>query len=427
MSFSFSAKYQIWDILDFLNSQTALNDTRFEEKSNKLLEIIERVNERQKKVAFPTKIPNHVLLPVAEEGGYVWKGLEVKTSLVGKGNAGLGLFANVNFPFGTSIPIWGIPLRHRDTNTLNFSNSHVYGTSTKGLIDGNPQRAPFKNVGMRGLAISMMVNEPEGRKNPNCIFKRDMLVMIRPIKKGQELYVYYGPEYTRVGYSVSDREQVTNVRVRGDLKKKMLSLSVRRKLIHFAMESFFSLQSEMTLKVATYTTRSRAADTIGLGDMDFVAVQGLSPTLQNQIYKAVEVGEVLRSGDVSLGWKDCYVALQTASFSRNSNLSAVAAYFPDADDLLLVSVQASWDEEGAVQKFAKFQKDVSRAMGGLHRFQRVIVCGKLPKGKSNLHRITKLWEADVRVYSSKGKHFVIADTHTQAIWNKIKHVSIVSS
>ena len=81
------------------------------------------------------------------------------------------------------------------------------GTGFKGCIDGDPTQHPYKDVGYFGLSIDMMLNEAN---NPNCAFRESNYVqLVRKVKKGQELTVYYGDsrDMNKIredqGYSIS--------------------------------------------------------------------------------------------------------------------------------------------------------------------------------------------------------------------------------
>jgi hypothetical protein len=62
------------------------------------------------------------------------------------------------------------------------------GSRGKILIDGKP--------GSHNLTLWAYCNEsPSGK--PNCMFKGSYLVLMKNVKKGEELTVYYGPDYPR--------------------------------------------------------------------------------------------------------------------------------------------------------------------------------------------------------------------------------------
>jgi hypothetical protein len=103
--------------------------------------------------------------------------------------AGQGLFAKVDLLAGTVIPYLGKPTTRRGTHIFNG-------------LDGNPKILPYKGVGNRGLSIAAMANEPATKK-PRCKFTRGYLVVAQKVKAGEELTVYYGPDYHRIGYSMS--------------------------------------------------------------------------------------------------------------------------------------------------------------------------------------------------------------------------------
>jgi hypothetical protein len=145
--------------------------------------------------------PISILLPVkVGYCKYTWKELEVKESK--EKNAGQGVFAKESLRVGTMIPIIGKQV-----------SSEVRGTHTwvrhgkKKAIDGNPEIKPYDGIGNFGLSIAMMINEST-KKKPNCKFRYDYVVVCSPIKKGQELILYYGNDYNRVGYSVEKNKHI---------------------------------------------------------------------------------------------------------------------------------------------------------------------------------------------------------------------------
>lgn len=133
-----------------------------------------------------------ILLPQNDgKINYKWSGLEVKQSH-GRG----GVFATKNIPRGTLIPILGSitkkpPSAADNTDTHNWQYLNQPGI--KGItIDGRPHINGHRGIGSFALGIAMMLNESD---RPNCIFKYNYAVVVRDVKAGEELTVYYGPAY----------------------------------------------------------------------------------------------------------------------------------------------------------------------------------------------------------------------------------------
>ena len=74
------------------------------------------------------------------------------------------------------------------------------------IVDGKP--LPGETIACMGLAIGLMANEPRIGKNPNCRYHSNHLITLRRIRRGEQLTVYYGPDYTNIrhamGYRVDD-------------------------------------------------------------------------------------------------------------------------------------------------------------------------------------------------------------------------------
>lgn len=49
----------------------------------------------------------------------------------------------------------------------------------------------------------MLANEPSGRKKPNCVIFKGLLVVATALAAGDELTVSYGPHYRRLCYTPS--------------------------------------------------------------------------------------------------------------------------------------------------------------------------------------------------------------------------------
>jgi len=117
---------------------------------------------------------------------YEWQELEVRASQ--EPGAGDGVFARVNLPAGTVIPILGKIITGEKFAAMEADRTatHVWNYYQNDVIvDGNPA------LNKHGLNIAMMINEPL-KKKPNCVFKLNSVVVARPIKKGEELILHHG-------------------------------------------------------------------------------------------------------------------------------------------------------------------------------------------------------------------------------------------
>lgn len=137
-----------------------------------------------------------------------WPKLAVRPS--GVPGAGNGLYAAEDLPAGTAIPILGKTITRAKFDEIQFSlqATHLWSNHTHDLIlDGTPNYYPHKGVGSGGLAIAMVANEPHGRRAPTCVFKMECLVVAKRLRAGEELTVYYGPDYEPIrqlhGYTLS--------------------------------------------------------------------------------------------------------------------------------------------------------------------------------------------------------------------------------
>jgi hypothetical protein len=149
-----------------------------------------------------------ILLPEWNHGGADWgRYFEVRKVTFKNKKEGLGVFAACNLPRFCFIPIAAVP-QELVEGTGAGSETHGWVVSLAGKrecsIDGRPgvHPHPVTGVGSFGLAISSLINEPT-RCNmvPNCVFKfNNYVVTVRPLRAGQQLSVYYGPKYKRVGY-----------------------------------------------------------------------------------------------------------------------------------------------------------------------------------------------------------------------------------
>ena len=77
--------------------------------------------------------------------------------------------------------------------TSALTHTITYGC-IKGAIDGHPSISPHNNIGSRGIAITMMINEPMNTK-PNAILAADGIVLISTIPPGTQIQAFYGNSY----------------------------------------------------------------------------------------------------------------------------------------------------------------------------------------------------------------------------------------
>lgn len=132
---------------------------------------------------------------------YTWEDLEVKESK----DCGKGVFAASNLKKGTVIPIIGREYKEGDkkTHIYEFDKKYKDERLRGKIIDGRPSGNEYKDVANFGLSIAMMINEPTGRFVPNCVFKRDSVILTKDVKMGNELFIYYGDTYERVNYELN--------------------------------------------------------------------------------------------------------------------------------------------------------------------------------------------------------------------------------
>jgi hypothetical protein len=142
---------------------------------------------------------------------YIWNCMFISPTQHG----GHGVFAVIDIPIATMIPILGDPISRRDIKSHNsvYCWSHRSRAGHTLTINGSPNINPRHKVGSFGLAIAMMINEPLNKK-PNCVIKLDHIVTSRRIKMGEELTVHYGDAYedtrARMGYSLSSNRYLNN-------------------------------------------------------------------------------------------------------------------------------------------------------------------------------------------------------------------------
>lgn len=128
-------------------------------------------------------------------GTYIWPGLEVKTSVQNK-HAGEGVFATQHIPAGLVLPLVGKVLTDDEYQKLNNEQRATHIIQYRNTyIDA---KLPYQ-----GLAIFARINEPT-KKAPNCMFRKNVLVVIKPLSPGTELTVWYGVDYIR-DYKISNR------------------------------------------------------------------------------------------------------------------------------------------------------------------------------------------------------------------------------
>jgi hypothetical protein len=103
---------------------------------------------------------------------------------------------------------WGepIPTQARILEIID-SLSHTYAYGCK-HPNGHPSIQPFNNIGSRGLAITMMVNEPISTA-PNAIFTADGILITKPIPTHTQIEAFYGLNMRK--YAPSKATQFTPI------------------------------------------------------------------------------------------------------------------------------------------------------------------------------------------------------------------------
>ena len=128
------------------------------------------------------------------KGFWTWSNFEVRSS-IGRGH---GLFTLNPVNMYTWIPHFGLQNKGRLYT--------VFCTSFNYYIDGDPEKCTFtyKNskgehvqVGSKGLAITMMINEPNPGQTANCILTSNGIIIAKALNSDTELLVSYGDSYTR--------------------------------------------------------------------------------------------------------------------------------------------------------------------------------------------------------------------------------------
>ena len=156
-----------------------------------------RVKMKTYNIEWPNKVTNEGLKYLV----YEWKGLTIFDSVQNQ-EAGRGVKAKKDLKRGECFPIMG---QFRNGAFTDGERSHLWklGMNREGemlWVDGRPRASPG------GLNMVMMVNEPgdKGREEtgavalPNAMLMNLVLMVIRDIKQGEEILVYYGRGYNEV-------------------------------------------------------------------------------------------------------------------------------------------------------------------------------------------------------------------------------------
>ena len=161
---------------------------------------------------------------------FTWDHLQVQDTHTPQGH---GVFSTTFLKRGTYIPHLGTPIpadtlqdrKHAQmalTNALNWNQdlptrekitqitSALTHTNTysciQGAIDGHPSISPHNNIGSRGIAITMMINEPMTTK-PNAILAADGIILTSNIPSGTQIQAFYGNSYEELrklqGYTIT--------------------------------------------------------------------------------------------------------------------------------------------------------------------------------------------------------------------------------
>ena len=105
----------------------------------------------------------------------------------------MGVFAKKELHPGVMIPIIAYPQMGDNTQ-----HEWYYGGYR---MNGSPLLCPYKDVGSRGFAIAMMVNEASKARDMNCALSSyGHLVVIKTCGQGEELLTWYGKDYDRAKY-----------------------------------------------------------------------------------------------------------------------------------------------------------------------------------------------------------------------------------
>ena len=125
---------------------------------------------------------------------FEWPQIIVKDS-PGKGK---GLFAKINLPVNTIIPVWGENIDECDLHIRHFNNQskYIYQVKKNELIDGNPELFLDNCI---NINIWGYINEPNANEVTNCsmVNGRPYVKVIKRIRKNDELLMNYGKLYIR--------------------------------------------------------------------------------------------------------------------------------------------------------------------------------------------------------------------------------------
>jgi hypothetical protein len=121
---------------------------------------------------------------------YIWNCVFISPTQYG----GHGVFAVIDIPIATMIPILGDPISLHNIKRQKYVYRYRSRAGHVQMIDGSPHINPRHKVGSFGLAIAMMINVPLNKK-PNCVIKFDHVVTSRRIKMGEQLTIHYGGIY----------------------------------------------------------------------------------------------------------------------------------------------------------------------------------------------------------------------------------------
>lgn len=147
----------------------------------------------------PKRISSHEYL-------YTWNEIVVKPSWVYQNRKRIiqkGLFAKVYLPIGTLIPIIGKIWEPKEQSKNMDDYTHAWMIQTHSpthwlhnfTINGKPDEYAYNGIPDFGFGIYSFVNEPPKTKRPNAMFWKNHILIIRPVKIGEEIYAYYGEEY----------------------------------------------------------------------------------------------------------------------------------------------------------------------------------------------------------------------------------------
>ena len=140
-------------------------------------------------------------------GQYTFDGLTVEKT---KENKGHGVILMKKIAPGTAWPICGRGMTKEKMENLDETKlSHLWehkGESGTGRpVDGKPIKGKDREgeAACGGLGIAMMINEPNREGEANCIFDKNMLVLIKENGIGEEATVNYGmdPEIVKRRYN----------------------------------------------------------------------------------------------------------------------------------------------------------------------------------------------------------------------------------